>query len=152
MVCSCSFRDLISFVFRFKVGSLTVKNQPFGIVYQGIKPESFDGIMGMSYNAASLTDNITTIERLRDQNQIKKAVACVKIRPEKTSKSEFILGGCDVEADGGYAPVIKINGRYTGWRINLTQIVIRSGDKVLGTIEPNHECVVDSGAGSGLGN
>lgn len=124
-------------------------NQPFSMIYQGAKPEGFDGLMGMSYNAASLTDKSTTLERLKDQGQIKKAIACVKLAQEKVGKSEIIFGGCDVDAV--YAPVMKINGKYTGWRLNMTKLVMRSGDKEVLTLEPNHETVLDSGSGARLG-
>lgn len=132
---------------------MTVKNQPFGLVYSGIKPTSYDGIIGLTYPAFSQTDNTTIIDRFVEQGQTKKRIACIKLRPEKVSKSEFIIGGCDVAADS-YAPVMQINNAYTGWRIKLTKMVLRSTEdnSELLTFEPNHETVLDTGAGTSLGN
>lgn len=133
---------------------MTVKNQPFGLanfVTPGTTP--FDGIIGISYEAVARTDNSTIIDRLFEQGQIKKPISCVKLRPRKESKSEFIIGGCDVEADY-WIPVLTINRRFTGWRLNLTKIVLRSttNNSELLTVETNNEAVFDTGAGGSIGN
>lgn len=111
--------------------------------------------MGISYPSVALTDNSTIIDRLYEQGQIKKRVCCVKLREQKktSKKSEFIIGGCDVEADY-WIPVMKINGKYTGWRFNLTKVVLRSrtDNSELLSVETNNEAVFDTGAGSILSN
>lgn len=109
--------------------------------------------MGWSYPSVSLTDKSSIIDRLYEQGQIKKRISCVKLREKGKSKSEFIIGGCDVETDH-WAPVLKINDHYTGWRFNLTKVVLRSttDDSELLTIETNNEAVLDTGAGSSVGN
>lgn len=130
-----------------------MKNQPFGMVYSGIMIETYDGVIGFSYPAFSQTDNKTFLDRLVEQGQIKSRRACVKLREKKTAESEFILGGCDVETKN-YAPVMKKSGKYTGWRLNMTKVVLRSPDdqsEVL-SLEPYHETVLDTGAGNNLGN
>lgn len=111
--------------------------------------------MGWSYPSVSLIDNTSIVDRLYEQGQIKNRVACVKARLKSQSKSEFIIGGCDVKADD-WIPVLKVNSvgnTYTGWRVNLTKIVIRSkadNSKLL-TIETNNEAVLDTGAGDTVG-
>lgn len=141
------------FFLPLKIGGLTVKNQPLGLEYSGLLPSSYDGIMGFSYPAYGHVDNFTMIDRLVEQGQIDKRVACVKLRAKEKAESEFILGGCDVQAEG-YAPVMKIGGKYTGWRLNLTKVILRSTEdnSELLTLTPNHETVLDTGAGVNLGN
>lgn len=110
-------------------------------------------MLGWSYPLANQFDDKSVIDRLYEQGQIKKRVSCIKARTLQTSKSEFIIGGCDVEADS-WLPVLKINDQYTGWRVNLTKVVIRSKEdnSELLTIETNNEAVLDTGAGDVLSN
>lgn len=109
--------------------------------------------MGFSYPSVSRTDDKSIIDRLYDQGKIKNRVGCVKLRLKKESDSQLILGGCDVEADS-WIPVLKINDKYTGWRLNLTKVVLRStaDDSELLTVETNNEAVIDTGAGDTVGN
>lgn len=134
---------------------MTVTNQPFGLAHSVTRgsPEPYDGIMGISYPSVAQTDNITIIDRLYDQGQIKKRISCVKLRKDEETKSEFILGGCDVETDK-WIPVLKINDQYTGWRVNLTKVVLRSqtDNSELLTVETNNEAVLDTGTGNTIGN
>lgn len=133
------------------MAGLTAKNQPFGLAKQGIYIQG-DGVLGFSYVANTQIDNTTHLDRLKDQGQIQNLIGCVKMRQKKVAKSEMIIGGCDVEADA-YAPVIKINGEYTGWRLNLTKIILRdrNNNSELLTIEPNYEAVLDTGAADMIG-
>lgn len=109
--------------------------------------------MGWSYPSVSQIDNTSVIDRLYEQGQIKKRVSCVKARPQKESKSELIIGGYDVEPDN-WIPVLKVNNQLTGWRLNLTKVVLRSttDNSELVTIETNNEAVLDTGAGGTVGN
>lgn len=148
------FQFFFQFIFHQKFGGLTVKEQPFGLasyVTPGATP--FDGIIGISYEAAAKIDNSTIIDRLVKQGQIKKAISCVKLREHKKTKSELIIGGCDVEADF-WIPVLTPNDKYTGWRLNLTKIVLRStaDNSELFSIETNNEAVFDTGTGGLIGN
>lgn len=132
---------------------MKVTKQPFGLAsYLTPGTSPFDGIIGISYPSVAQTDNITIIDRLYEQGQIKKRISCVKLREQKKTTSEWLVGGCDVEADN-WTPVLKINDRYTGWRLNLTKIVLRStaDNSALLTIETNNEAVFDTGAGSTIG-
>lgn len=63
------------------------------------------------------------------------------------------MGGCDVLPDK-YAPVMKVNGKYTGWRLNMTKMVLRNTQDKSEVLvsEPFHETVLDTGAGGQAGN
>lgn len=103
--------------------------------------------MGLAYASLDQTDNKTLIDRLHEQGQIKKRTFCIKIHYKKVSlPSEFIIGGCDVEADH-WLPVV----RKSYWTVTLNKIVLTSptnGSEVL-TIEPNAETIVDTGGNMG---
>lgn len=132
---------------------MTAKNLVFGLAsYVTPKATPFDGVMGISYTKAAFLDKTTFIDQLYEQGQIKSKIVCVKLRLKEEAKSQFIVGGCDVEADS-WTPVMKINNQYTGYRLNLTKIVLRSTEdnSELGTIETNNEAVLDTGAGFGIG-
>lgn len=136
-----------SSIFHQKIGGLTIKNQPFGLANPTVVGLPFDGIMGFTYPVGRIDDS-TPIDRLYEQGQVKKRIACVKLRKEKESKSEVLFGGCDVDA-ANWIPVIEVNGKRTGWRVKLTKVVLRStkDNSELLTIEPNNESVLDTGAG-----
>lgn len=132
-----------------KFGGLKVTNQKFGTAVSGITPESFDGIIGVSYAISAQIDKKTVLDRLKEQNQIKNRVFCTKMNVEKKASSEVIFGGCDVEADYWLPNVVK-----DYWKVNLTKIVLTSkadGSELL-TIDTNAIAVFDTGAGNYLGN
>lgn len=135
-----------------QIGGLSIKNQPFGLANHGLGPGAFDGIIGFCYPSVAQTDDSSMLDRLVEQGKINKRIGCVKLRKQKESPSEFIIGGCDVEADY-WIPVLEINNQRTGWRVNLTKIVFRSKDdnSELLSIEPNNEAVLDTGAGGSVG-
>lgn len=98
-------------------------------------------------------DNSTFLDRLYEQGKIKERTACIKLREEKKGKSEFILGGCDVEAVE-WKTLIRLDNVYTGWKVTLDKLVVRSpdGDSELLTLSPNHQAVLDTGAQAKIGN
>lgn len=103
--------------------------------------------MGFAYPSVALIDNSTLFDRLYEQGQIKKRLACIKLHNERDSTdSEFIIGGCNVEADY-WLPVV----RKTHWTVTLTKIVLRSmaNNSELLTLETNAEAIVDSGGNLG---
>lgn len=103
--------------------------------------------MGLAYASLVQTDDKTLVDRLFEQNQIRKRVFCIKIHYKKDSiPSEFILGGCDVEADY-WVPAIQ----QSYWTVNLTKIVLTSptnGSELL-TLEPNAKANIDTGGNMG---
>lgn len=137
-----------------QIGGLSVKNQIFGLVDNATDPDPFDGLIGISYPLAGAHDNSTIIDRLFEQGQIKKRVSCVKLRASyRQEASEYIIGGCDVE-NVSWIPVVKINGQYTGWRVNLTKVILRStaDNSELLTLDTNNLAVMDTGASDIIGN
>lgn len=132
---------------------MPIKNQPFGLAETVTAGVPFDGIMGFCYPSVAQTDNSSMIDRLYEQGLVKKRIACVKFRLQKESKSELIIGGCDVEAES-WIPVMEVNGKRTGWRVKLTKIILRSttDNSELLTLEPNNEAVLDTGGGGLIGN
>ncbi|XP_055305032.1 pepsin A-1-like [Sitodiplosis mosellana] len=133
------------------IGGLIAKNQPFGLANSSLSVEGNDGVIGFSYPAFSELDTLTWIDRLVEQGQVKQRIGCVKLRLKKEAKSEFIVGGCDVEADA-WAPVLVRNNQLSGWRVNLTKIILRdrTNNTELLSIEPKFETVLDTGAGDQL--
>ena len=135
---------------------MTVENQPFGLADKGYTDEKgFDGLVGFTYPAFSSIDNTTIFDRLKDQGKIKQLIGCVKMRQKKVAKSEFVIGGCDVEADA-YAPVRfdqRQPDKRTGWRVTLSKIILRdpNDNSELFKLEPNFEAVLDTGAGDRMG-
>lgn len=110
----------------------------------------FDGVMGFAY-VNNVVDNSTILDRLYDQGQIKKKMACLKIHHHKDEyPSEVQIGGCDVEADY-WVPVQKPLALYT---VTLDKIVITSTtDKSeLISLETNAGAVLDSGGTATVGN
>lgn len=129
---------------------MTVTDQPFGMAtsetpHTNLYP--FDGIMGFAYPSVALIDNSTLFDRLYEQGQIKKRLACIKLHNERESTdSEVIIGGCNVEADY-WLPVV----RKTHWTVTLIKIVLRStaNNSELLKLETNAEAIVDSGGNLG---
>lgn len=129
---------------------LTVTDQRIGLAIREtahINLYPFDGIWGLAYASLDQTDNKTLVDRFYEQNQIKQRVFCIKIHYKKeSSPSEFILGGCDVEADS-WIPVI----RQSYWTVMLNKIVLTSptnGSELL-TLEPNADAIIDTGGNMG---
>lgn len=121
---------------------MTIQNQPIGLAYTGwLFADEFSGVIGITYS--SLTDGRTTIlDHLKEQGQIDKQAFCTKLRKQMEGKSEIIFGGCDQEPEGGMQPILKINNKYTGWRLKMTKLIVRAkNNTVLYTAEPNHETV-----------
>lgn len=103
--------------------------------------------MGLASAAAAQTDNKTLVDRLHEQGQIKNRIFCIKLHYKKVSfPSEFILGGCDIEAEH-WLPVV----RKFLWTVTLNKIVLTSttnGSELL-AIEPNAEAIIDTGGNMG---
>lgn len=136
-------------LFHQKVGGLIVTDQKFGYAESGTNPDPFDGVFGVSYALSAQIDKKTVLDRLYEQGQIKNRVFCTRMNRKKDATSEFILGGCDVEADYWLPIALK-----DYWKVNLTKIILTSktdGSEVL-TIDTNAIAVLDTGAGGSLGN
>ncbi|XP_055316204.1 pepsin A-like [Sitodiplosis mosellana] len=103
----------------------------------------FDGTMGFSKAPLSETDNSTVVDRLYEQGQIKKRMACLKLHTQNEEKdSEMIIGGCDVEADY-WLPVLG----ESYWAVTLTKIILRSptDNTELLSLDVNVQAVLDTG-------
>lgn len=108
----------------------------------------FDGIWGLAYASLDQTDSKTLIDRFYEQSQIKSRIFCIKIHYKKEeTPSEFILGGCDIEAEH-WIPTIK----QSSWSVTLNKIVLTSpsNGSVLLALEPNAEAVIDTGGNMGM--
>lgn len=132
------------------MSGLTVTEQRFGL---GIRETAhlnlypYDGIMGLAFASVDQTDDKTLVDRLYEQHQIKQRIFCFKIHTRDQSiPSEFILGGCDVEADY-WVPL----ARESLWIVTLNKIVLTSaadGSELL-TLEPNANAIIDTGGNMG---
>lgn len=107
-----------------------------------------DGVFGFAYKEISLTDKTSTpLDNLYEQGQIKQRLACVKLNGfNEKPGGEFIIGGCDVEADF-WLPIAKSGF----WQVNLTkvEVVTPNGEvKVTFCDKPNSPCaaILDTGA------
>lgn len=137
---------LIFFPFHQKIIDLTATNQRFGLAtretaYLDLYP--FDGILGLAYATAAKINKKTLLDQLYEQGQIKNRIFCVKIQYKQVSSpSEFLLGGCDTEAQH-WLPVVR---KYL-WTVTLNKIVLTSttNNIELLTIETNAEAMFDTG-------
>lgn len=107
--------------------------------------------MGFAWSGAvSKTDPKSTIlQNLKNQGQIKKRLACVKLhRADEQPGGELLIGGCDVEAEHW--------GRVWGnglWQIPIDKVEAVGPDGKSrasvcgpGSVVPNCQAALDSGA------
>lgn len=111
----------------------------------------FDGTIGFAWSGAvSITDPKSTIlQNLKDQGQISKRYACVKLHDKSTTPNgELLIGGCDVEAEHW--------GRVAGnghWQIPIDKVEVigtdgKSRSSVCGpdSAVTNCQAIFDTGA------
>lgn len=114
----------------FQVAGLVIENQVFGEVTTLPKrmfPDpNIDGIFGLGFKTISKSSpHKTPLDRLKDQNVIKKRVFCFHMHSHNDKiDGQLIIGGCDVEAKF-YLPVK--NSGY--WQFRMTSIEVIHNDK-----------------------
>lgn len=110
---------------------MTIKDQIIGVATDQTVDSynyPFDGTIGFAWSGAvSITDPKSTIlENLKDQGQISKRYACVKLRGKNaTPNGELLIGGCDVEAEHW--------GRVSGnghWQIPIDKVEVIGTDGI----------------------
>lgn len=142
------------FFYSTKFAGLPITNQIIGIgTEQDVDSFNypFDGTIGFAWSGdVSQTDPKSTIlQNLKNQGQIKKRYACVKLHQDSVQPGgELLVGGCDVEAEHW--------GRVSGnglWQIPIDKFEAigtdgKSTASVCGpnSIVPNCQAVLDTGA------
>lgn len=129
-----------------KIGDLTIKDQEIGIAEKeetdlGVGP--YDGFVGFSHSALAPTaPEKNILDNLKDQGQIDKRMACIKIRD---TDGEMFLGGCDEEAE--FWVPMAVPG--PAWKIKLDKLELKNNGKVVKTVcGPDNPCplgVFDTG-------
>lgn len=108
---------------------MTIKNQEIGIAENletdlGTGP--YDGFVGFSHSQTAPTDpEKDLLDNLKEQGQITKAMACVKLHD---NDGELLIGGCDVEAEH-WVPM-----QPPSWKIKLSKLELKKNGKVVKTI------------------
>lgn len=140
--------------FFSKFAGLTIKNQVIGVATDQTVDSynyPFDGTIGFDWSGAvSQTDPKSTIlQNLKNQGQIKKRFACVKLNDKSDQPGgELLIGGCDVEAEHW--------GRVAGnghWQIPIDKVEVIGTDGKSrasvcgpGSSVTNCQAVLDTGA------
>lgn len=141
-------------MFLTKFNGLTIENQIIGVATDQTVDSynyPFDGTIGFAWSGdVSKTDPKSTIlQNLKNQGQINKRYACVKLHQESEQPGgELLIGGCDVEAEHW--------GRVSGnglWQIPLDKVEVIGTDGESratvcgpGSVVPNCQAVLDTGA------
>lgn len=128
---------------------MTIKNQIIGeALYEPSDSYNypFDGTFGFGWSRISATDPISTpLDNLYEQGQIKRRIFCIKLHDLYDDPGgEFIIGGCDVEAN--YWKPLTVPGF---WQISMTKIQVNSVDGVnkltLSNDEKQYQALFDTG-------
>lgn len=127
---------------------MTIQDQVIGIATRepvDAKLGALDGIFGWAYKEISAIDEKTTLlDNLYDQGQIKKKVSCIKLKQLGAEPGgEFLIGGCDVEAEQ-WMPIVG-NGF---WQINIDKVVVAkpNGEKLVFCENDGCQALLDTGA------
>lgn len=113
---------------------MTVTDQEIGLATdEAVDPGTgpYDGYIGLTYGRTANTDPAKDIlDNMKEQGQISKAMVCMKL---SNTGGEMFFGGCDVKAEH-WIPVQVKPGEIGTWKVNLTKLEMKDGDKLIKTL------------------